>query len=92
VGTQEFARLRIGIGRPPGRMDPAAYVLQDFDKSESILVIETLDRAVRAVETWIRFGIAAMMTRHNGTADESARNATALPTPPISPTTPDASN
>src|SRR5262245_59967906 len=39
-GTQEFARLRVGLGRPPGRMDPADYVLQDFDKSEAILVVE----------------------------------------------------
>jgi PTH1 family peptidyl-tRNA hydrolase len=92
VGTPDFARMRIGIGRPPGRMDPAAYVLQDFDKSDSILIVETLDRVVRAVETWIRFGIALMMTRHNGTADEAARNATALPAPPISSTTPDASH
>ncbi len=81
LGTQEFARMRLGIGRPPGRMDPAAYVLQDFDKSESILIIETVDRAVKAVETWLRFGVELMMTRHNGTADESARNASALPTP-----------
>jgi PTH1 family peptidyl-tRNA hydrolase len=81
LGTQEFARMRLGIGRPPGRMDPAAYVLQDFDKSESILIIETVDRAVKAVNTWLRFGIELMMTRHNGTADESARNASAMPTP-----------
>lgn len=86
LGTQEFARMRIGIGRPPGHMDPSAFVLRDFDNDESMLIIETVDRAVKAVETWIRFGIAIMMTRHNGTADESARNATALPTP----NTPDA--
>ena len=30
LGSPDFPRLRIGIGRPPGRMDPAAYVLQDF--------------------------------------------------------------
>ncbi|MCC7450267.1 MAG: aminoacyl-tRNA hydrolase [Anaerolineae bacterium] len=81
LGTQEFARMRLGIGRPPGRMDPAAYVLQDFDKSESILIIETVDRAVKAVNTWLHFGVELMMTRHNGTADESARNASAMPTP-----------
>jgi PTH1 family peptidyl-tRNA hydrolase len=89
LGTQEFARMRIGIGRPPGRMDPAAYVLRDFDNDESILIVETVDRAVKAVETWIRFGIAIMMTRHNGTADESARNAPSLSTLPT-PQTPDA--
>ncbi len=85
LGTQEFARLRVGLGRPPGRMDPADYVLQDFDKSEAILVVETLDRVVRAVETWLRLGIAIMMTRFNGTAEDSARNATALPAAPPQP-------
>src|SRR5258708_5932482 len=72
LGTQEFARLRFGIGRPPGRMDPAAYVLQDFDKSNAILVIETLDRVVKAIEVWLRFGLPIMMTRFNGTAEDSA--------------------
>ncbi len=84
LGTQDFARLRVGVGRPPGRMDPADYILQNFDKSEEILVIETLDRIVRAVDTWLRYGISLMMTRHNGTAEQAARNAV---TPP-----PDASN
>src|SRR4051812_42113754 len=34
LGSPEFARIRIGIGRPPGRMDAAAYVLQDFSKAD----------------------------------------------------------
>src|SRR5574339_299291 len=34
LGTKEFPRLRIGIGRPPGRMDPAAFVLQNFSREE----------------------------------------------------------
>jgi PTH1 family peptidyl-tRNA hydrolase len=89
LGTRDFARMRIGIGRPPGRMDPIDYVLQGFDADETILVVETLDRAVRAVETWLRDGLAIAMTRHNGTADEAARNATALPTSaPTSPSSP----
>jgi PTH1 family peptidyl-tRNA hydrolase len=79
LGTQEFARMRIGVSRPPGKKEAADYVLQDFAKSEEILVIETVDRAVRAVETWLRHGLVIMMTRHNGTADEAARNASALP-------------
>ncbi len=87
LGTQEFARLRVGIGRPPGRMDPMDYVLEDFESADHILVIETLDRVVKSIDTWLRFGLAIMMTRHNGTADESARNAGSLPESlPESPT------
>ncbi len=82
VGTSEFARLRFGIGRPPGRMDPAAYVLQDFDKQDAMLVMETLDRVVKAVDTWLHYGIAMMMTRHNGSADEADRNAKLVALPP----------
>jgi PTH1 family peptidyl-tRNA hydrolase len=77
LGTQDFARMRFGLSRPPGRMDPSAYVLQDFDKREMPLVIETLDRVVKATETWLREGIALAMTRHNGTAEEAAQNAVA---------------
>ncbi|MCE7948750.1 MAG: aminoacyl-tRNA hydrolase [Chloroflexi bacterium CFX4] len=87
LGTQNLARLRFGIGRPPGRMDAAAYVLQPFATDEQMLVIETLDRAVRAAETWLQYGIETAMTRHNGTAEEAARNATATaPIPKPEPT------
>ncbi len=65
LGGQDFPRLRIGIGRPPGRMDPAAYVLQDFAAEELPLLEETLERAVAAVETWLRQGIEAAMERYN---------------------------
>jgi PTH1 family peptidyl-tRNA hydrolase len=63
LGTQDFPRLRVGIGRPPGRMDPAAYVLQDFSADEEPLLEETLERALTAIETWLRGGIDAAMTR-----------------------------
>lgn len=75
LGTDEIARLRFGIGRPPGRMDPAAYVLQDFGKENAILLTETLDRVVKSIETWLRFGVEMMMTRWNGTSEDSARQA-----------------
>ncbi len=81
LGTQNIARLRFGIGRPPGHMDAAAYVLQPFAAQEQILVADTLDRAVRAVETWLQFGLETAMARHNGTAEEAARNANATPNP-----------
>lgn len=62
-----FPRLRLGIGRPPGRMDPAAYVLQDFSQAELPILEEILDEAVRAIETYLREGIEMAMSRHNGT-------------------------
>ncbi|RLC65961.1 MAG: aminoacyl-tRNA hydrolase [Chloroflexi bacterium] len=65
LGSREFPRLRIGIGRPPGRMDPAAYVLQDFSAEEEPLVEETLERAVAAIEAWLCEGIEAAMERYN---------------------------
>lgn len=68
----EFPRLRLGIGRPPGRMPPAAYVLQDFGKADLPIVAEMLDEALRAVETYLRDGIALAMTRHNGAVRETA--------------------
>jgi PTH1 family peptidyl-tRNA hydrolase len=63
---QGFPRLRLGIGRPPGRMPPAAYVLQDFSPADRPIVDDMLDEAVRAVETFLRQGIDLAMTRHNG--------------------------
>ena len=66
LGSQDFPRLRIGIGRPPGQMDPAAYVLQDFSAAEKILLEETLERAVTAIETWLCEGIEAAMGQYNG--------------------------
>jgi PTH1 family peptidyl-tRNA hydrolase len=65
LGTLDFPRLRIGIGRPPGQMDPAAYVLQDFSADEEPLLEETLERAVAAIETWLREGIEAAMEQYN---------------------------
>jgi peptidyl-tRNA hydrolase, PTH1 family len=65
---QDFPRLRLGIGRPPGRMNPAAYVLQDFGRDELPLVEEMLNQAVQAVETFLQEGIQLAMSRYNGPA------------------------
>jgi PTH1 family peptidyl-tRNA hydrolase len=65
LGDQTFARLRIGIGRPPGQMDPAAYVLQDFFPDEEPVVEEMLERAAAAIETWLTEGVEMAMSRHN---------------------------
>lgn len=66
VGTQQFPRLRIGIGRPPGQMDAAAYVLQDFSKADQELLLPTLDRAVEAMKVFILQGLEAAMNQFNG--------------------------
>lgn len=66
LGTQDFPRLRLGIGRPPGPMDPADYVLQDFSSSDLPLLSETLERAADAALTWISQGLETAMNQFNG--------------------------
>ena len=62
----DFPRLRLGIGRPPGRMDAAAFVLQDFGRDELPLVSDMLTRANDAIESFVRQGIDLTMSRFNG--------------------------
>jgi PTH1 family peptidyl-tRNA hydrolase len=53
LGTPEFSRLKIGVGRPPGSMDPADFVLRSFTKSESAEVEVILEEAADVAELWI---------------------------------------
>ena len=62
----DFPRLRLGIGRPPGRMDPAAFVLQDFGRDELAVVADLLDTAIEAIATVVKDGIDLAMSRFNG--------------------------
>jgi len=87
LGTQDIARVRFGIGRPPGRMDPAAYVLRRFSADEAPAVEEALGRVARTVETWLTQGIEAAMNRYNGSAEEVAARLQP-PRPPAAPTDP----
>ena len=66
LGSKDFPRLRIGIGRPPGRMDPADYVLQDFPRADLQLLSEILDRAADAVMTFVTEGLNEAMNKFNG--------------------------
>ena len=72
LGTQDFPRIRFGIGRPPDTMDPAAYVLRRFDADEMPVVEEATSRATKAVETWLIEGIDSAMNRYNGSAEDIA--------------------
>jgi len=66
LGSEDFPRLRIGIDRPPGKMDPAAYVLQDFSAEQRPTVELAYDRAIDAIEAWLKDGIELAMSRFNG--------------------------
>jgi peptidyl-tRNA hydrolase, PTH1 family len=69
LGTKEFPRLRIGIGRPPGRMDPSAYVLQDFSRDEMKILSEIVDRAAEAALTFVVDGLNKAMNKYNGSVE-----------------------
>ncbi|WP_395728543.1 aminoacyl-tRNA hydrolase [Nakamurella sp.] len=59
LGTKDYLRVRIGIGRPPGRMDPADYVLRDFSATERRDLPIDLENAADAVELLIEHGLEA---------------------------------
>ena len=69
IGTNDFPRLRIGIGRPPGRMDPAAYVLQNFSKDEMKVLSEIIDRAADAALEFVTNGVNMAMNKYNGSIE-----------------------
>jgi PTH1 family peptidyl-tRNA hydrolase len=58
LGTRDYYRVRFGIGRPPGRMDPAVYVLRDFSAAERNDLPYFVDRAADATEALIEKGLA----------------------------------
>ncbi len=58
LGTRDYYRVRFGIGRPPGRMDPAVYVLRDFSVAERKDLPFLVDRCADATETLIAQGLA----------------------------------
>ncbi|SRR5579875_2567403 len=65
LGTSQFARLRVGIGRPPPGIDPVDYVLSPFTPSERRALPEILDRLVKGIETYLCEGIVKAMNLVN---------------------------
>jgi peptidyl-tRNA hydrolase, PTH1 family len=57
LGTRDFFRVRFGIGRPPGRMDPARFVLRDFTAAERKELPLLIERAADAAEALLREGL-----------------------------------
>ena len=70
LGTKDFPRLRLGIGRPPGRMDPANFILQNFSRDEMKSISEILDAAADAVLEFVKNGLSAAMNKFNGDVKE----------------------
>ncbi len=66
LGTQEFPRMRLGISRPPGQMDPKDYVLKNFLPNEEELKKIVLGQAIEAIECFIENGLTTAMNRYNG--------------------------
>ena len=65
LGTIDYARLRIGVGRGDMRRDLADHVLARFEADETPVVNDAIARAGDAVETWIADGIVKMMNAYN---------------------------
>jgi len=66
LGRRDFSRMRVGIGRPPGRMDPRDYVLHNFDPPEVEFLPAVLQHAVDAIISFIQEGIEKAMNDFNG--------------------------
>jgi peptidyl-tRNA hydrolase, PTH1 family len=67
LGSRDYLRVRFGIGRPPGRMDAAAFVLRDFSAAERKDLALDIERAADAVETLIQGGLAAAQNSFHAT-------------------------
>lgn len=70
LGSREFARLRIGIGRKDSSRQIANYVLGKFDSSENELLEKVLRRAVEQIECWLNDGLPKAMSLFNGKIEE----------------------
>lgn len=67
LGTTDYARLRIGVGRGDARRDLAAHVLAGFDADEMIGVRDAITRSADAIELWVNQGLAPVMNTFNRT-------------------------
>jgi PTH1 family peptidyl-tRNA hydrolase len=67
LGTPEFPRIKVGMGRPPGRMDAAAFVLQNFTSTEETEIFGPLrEKICDALTCWLFEGLEVAMNRYNG--------------------------
>ena len=65
LGSEDYDRFKIGIGRPPERMPAEVYVLQAFSSEESLLLDGVLDKGAEGLLYWMREGSTLAMNRYN---------------------------
>ncbi|MFI2566258.1 aminoacyl-tRNA hydrolase [Paenarthrobacter sp. NPDC018779] len=65
LATKDYLRVRVGVGRPPGRMDTADFVLRDFGTAEKKELPLLLDEAADAVELLMAQGLLAAQQKHH---------------------------
>jgi PTH1 family peptidyl-tRNA hydrolase len=65
LGSRDFVRIRIGVGRPPPGMDPVDYVLLDFSPTERAIIEEAIAKVGEAVPFLLKEGLAAAMNKYN---------------------------
>lgn len=65
LGTDQFSRLRIGVGRGDNRRDLADHVLATFERDERAVITDAIQRAADAAELFVREGIGLVMNRFN---------------------------
>lgn len=69
LGTNIFPRMRLGIGRPPGKKNAATYVLQDFSNSDNETLEFLFIRAIDAIEEYLMRGLEAAMNKYNASEE-----------------------
>jgi len=72
LGSKDFVRVKLGIGRPSGRQEPADFVLQPFTPLEEAFILPAVDQAVEAVETLVSDGVEKAMARFNVVGQDDA--------------------
>ncbi len=63
IGTRDYLRVRVGVGRPPGRQDPADFVLRDFSSTERKDLPVLLEEAADAAELLVGEGLLSAQQR-----------------------------
>ena len=78
LGTQNFPRLRVGVGRPPAGWDPKDFLLSNWNREEMERLPELYDRVADAVETFLSEGITLAMTRFNASEQAAGKQKRAV--------------